>query len=167
MHVVMKFALSIGLASLALTGLAAEPAALPIALLDFDYVDTSGEARDQSEFHRQQVDNFTRNLGAQLERSGKFRVVTLHCDPAPCTTDDAAPADLVAKARQSGARLVLFGGVHKASTLVQWAKAQVVDVEADRVVFNRLMSFRGDDEQAWERAEAFLAKDLLSYDWPP
>jgi hypothetical protein len=28
------------------------------------------------------------------------------------------------------------------------------------------MSFRGDDEQAWQRAEAFLAKDLMSYDWP-
>jgi hypothetical protein len=162
----MKIALSIGLACVSLTGRAVEPAPLPIALLDFDYVDTSGEARDQTAFHRQQVGNFTRSLRAELERSGKFRVIALQCDPSPCTTDDADPADLAAKARQSGARLLLFGGVHKVSTLVQWAKAQVVDVDAERVVFNRLMSFRGDDEQAWQRAETFLAKDLMSYDWP-
>jgi hypothetical protein len=167
MRVVMKFALSFGLVAVAATtGRAAEPAPTPIAILDFEYVDTSGEARDQSAFHRQQLDDFSRKLRAELEQSQKFRVVTLQCEASPCTTDQADAAELVQKARQSGARLVLFGGIHKMSTLVQWAKAQVVDVEGDRVVFDRLMSFRGDDAQAWRRAEAFLAKDLLSQDWP-
>jgi hypothetical protein len=165
MHILMKLALSIGLTSAALIGRAAEPAPTPIAILDFDYLDTSGEARDQTAFHRQQLGSFIRSLGADLEHSQRFRLVTLRCEPSSCTTDSADTADLVAKARQSGARLLLFGGFHKASTLVQWAKTQVVDVETERIVFQRLMSFRGDDEQAWRRAEAFLAKDLLSYDW--
>ena len=51
--------------------------------------------------------------------------------------------------------------IHKESTLVQWAKVDVVDVERDKVVYDRLLSFRGDDAYAWRRAEEFLVKDLV------
>lgn len=48
------------------------------------------------------------------------------------------------------------------STLVQWAKAQVIDVQTEQLVFNRLMTFRGDDVNAWQHAEVSLLKDITA-----
>lgn len=59
---------------------------------------------------------------------------------------------------------MLFGGIHKQSTLIQWAKVEVVDLDRDKLVYDRLLTFRGDDANAWRRAEEFLAKDLQSAD---
>ena len=64
-------------------------------------------------------------------------------------------------ARAAGARFVVLGGVHKMSTLVQWAKIQIADEEQGQVVFDRLLTFRGDTDEAWQRAESFLARDVL------
>jgi hypothetical protein len=69
-------------------------------------------------------------------------------------------------ARKAGAKLLLYGGIHKQSTLIQWAKVEVIDLERDRLVYDRLFSFRGDDANAWRRAEQFLAKDLEGVDLP-
>jgi hypothetical protein len=65
-------------------------------------------------------------------------------------------------ARQSGARLLLYGGIHKMSTLVQFGKAQIADLESDQVVYDRTITFRGDDDNAWKRASEFLAEDLVT-----
>jgi hypothetical protein len=54
----------------------------------------------------------------------------------------------------------IIGGIHKMSTLVQWAKVAVIDVNANRVLFDKLYTFRGDNDQAWNRAEAFIAEDI-------
>ncbi|HEX7417554.1 MAG TPA: DUF2380 domain-containing protein, partial [Steroidobacteraceae bacterium] len=62
-------------------------------------------------------------------------------------------------------RLLLFGGIHKQSTLVQWANARIVDIERDKLVFDRLLSFRGDDDAAWQHAEAFLSRELQAQDF--
>lgn len=51
------------------------------------------------------------------------------------------------------------------STLVQVAKVQVVDVQKDALSLDRLLSFRGDDDKAWQRAESFLAADLKAWDF--
>jgi Protein of unknown function (DUF2380) len=51
------------------------------------------------------------------------------------------------------------------STLVQWATVQVVDARTDKLVLDRLLSFRGDDDEAWQHAEAFLAADLKALDF--
>ena len=67
-------------------------------------------------------------------------------------------------ARQSGARLLLYGGIHKMSTLVQFGKAQIADLETDQVVYDRTITFRGDDDNAWKRAGEFLAEDLAAKD---
>jgi hypothetical protein len=47
------------------------------------------------------------------------------------------------------------------SSLVQWAKIQIADEEQGQVVFDRLLTFRGDTDEAWQRAESFLARDVL------
>ena len=54
----------------------------------------------------------------------------------------------------------MIGGIHKMSTLVQWAKVEIIDIAANRVVFDRLFSFRGDSDEAWKRAEAFVSREI-------
>ena len=50
------------------------------------------------------------------------------------------------------------------STLIQFGKAQIADLETDQVVYDRTITFRGDDDNAWKRASEFLAEDLVSKD---
>lgn len=140
--------------------LAVEPVTLAIA--DFDYLDTSGETKDQAAAHAERLKNFTRLLGDELSATGKYKVVALTCAKSPCSAGAMDAQSLTDAARQSGARLLLYGGIHKMSTLVQFGKAQVADLESDRVVYDRTISFRGDDDNAWKRASEFLAEDLAA-----
>ena len=132
-----------------------------IAVVDFDYLDTSGESRDQAAFHAERISELARSLRSDLEGSKPFKVVSITCMPEPCSLTGSEPAELVAAARRAGVRLLLFGGVHKQSTLVQWAKVQVLDVQSEKLLFERLMTFRGDDTTAWRQLEKYMMKDLL------
>jgi hypothetical protein len=137
------------------------PSPVAIAVLDLVYVDTSGELRDQRQEHETRTRRFSSTLRGDLERSGKFRIVMLACGAAPCTAD-GDPSELRARAREAGAKLVLIGGIHKQSTLIQWAKVQAVDVDADRLVLDKLLTFRGDTDEAWDRAEVFIAREVAA-----
>ncbi len=138
---------------------------IPIAVIDFDYRDTSGETPDGTTARRTRLETFMSAIRSDLASSGKYKLVPISCEGKPCAIVDAAPSELFDKAKQAGARLMLYGGIHKMSTLVQWAKVQVVDVEADRLVADRLLSFRGDTDEAWRRAETFIV-DRLKNDPP-
>ena len=46
---------------------------------------------------------------------------------------------------------------------MQWGKGSFADVRTDTLVYDRLFTFRGDDDTAWRRAEAFLADDLKAH----
>ena len=61
---------------------------------------------------------------------------------------------------ECGTGIRIIGGIHKTSTLVQWAKVAVIDVGANRVLSDKLYTFRGDNDQAWQRAEAFISEDV-------
>lgn len=135
---------------------------VPIVVLDLDYVDTSGEVRDQRQEHETRLRRFSDALRSDLARSGKYRIVTAKCGSAPCTTTGSQPSELLAQARDAGARLLLMGGIHKESTLLEWAKIQVVDLEANRLVLDKLLTFRGDTDEAWDRAEAFAAAEVTA-----
>jgi hypothetical protein len=135
-----------------------QPAAL--AVLNLDYVDTSGEPTDQTATHQRRAADFVSALQRDLAANGQYRIVPMSCGSAPC--DPAMnPSELQKAARAAGAKLVLLGGVHKMSTLIQWAKIQIADEEQGRIVFDRLVTFRGDTDEAWQRAESFLARDVL------
>ena len=56
---------------------------------------------------------------------------------------------------------LLVSSVHKMSTLVQWAKFDIIDVKARTVVFDRLVTFRGDNDEAWRRAESFIVREII------
>jgi hypothetical protein len=150
----------IGLAAAAFAG-AAGPEPVPIAVLDLDYVDQSGEVRDQQQQHQARLQRFAESLRTDLANSGRYRIVHPTCNPAPCTGSGPDPESLTAAARKAGATLMMFGGVHKESTLIQWAKLLVVDVQSNKLVFDRLITFRGDDDESWKRAEAFSAAEFL------
>jgi len=146
------------LATLACLSLAAGVRAQPVAIAGFDYTDTSGEIRDQRAEHATRLTVFLHTL--QTELAGKeSRVLILGCAPA-CTARDTAPDILLASARDAGATMLVYGGIHKVSTLIQEAVVQMVDVEQDRLVVNRRISFRGDTDDAWRRAAAFAATSL-------
>jgi hypothetical protein len=153
------FALS---CALAWPGHAAEP--IKLAIADFDYKDSSGETQDQTAAHAQRLKNFTQLIDDQLSASGKYQIVVLTCPKRPCSAGAMDAQSLTDAARESGARLLLYGGIHKMSTLVQFGKAQIADLETDQVVYDRTISFRGDDDNAWQRASQFLAEDLVAKD---
>ncbi len=137
------------------------PSPVPVAVFDLVYVDTSGEPRDQTQEHAARIRRFSDALRGYLARSGKFRIVTPQCGAAPCAAE-GEPSELLARARAAGAQLVVIGGVHKQSTLIQWIKVQAVEVRNERLVLDKLLTFRGDTDEAWQRAEAFAAREVAA-----
>jgi hypothetical protein len=137
----------------------------PIAVVDFDYRDSSGEVRDQAAEHRARLDAFMAKLRADLGADPRFPVVTIGCADPPCTAGNMTPTALMDAARRAGARLLLYGQIDKMSTLVEWGRVQIVDVAADRLLDDKLLTFRGDTDEAWLRAEAFIVEELKSGDF--
>ena len=114
----------------------------------------------------QRLQRFAAGLREDLAGSGKYRIVYPACDSASCTAAGSDASVLVDSARQAGAKLVIFGGVHKMSTLVQWAKLQALDLQSDKIVFDKLITFRGDNDKSWRQAESFVAREFISTPWP-
>lgn len=132
----------------------ASASAETVAVPDFAYVDTSHEPRNQTEEHAQRLHAFMQALRQDLSGQGHVRLVGLACAAPPC----ASRAD----AAKAGADLLLLGGIHKESTLVQWAQVAVIDVRTGHALMNKLFTFRGDSDAAWQHAEAFIAHDVLA-----
>lgn len=78
------------------------------------------------------------------------------CPEHPCTPVSMHPDDFVAAARRSGARLVVYGGIRKMSTLVQWGDVELLDLDNGKLLLKRTVSFRGDNDEAYRRAAAFV-----------
>jgi hypothetical protein len=135
---------------------------IKLAIADFDYKDTSGETQDQAAAHAERLKNFTQLIDDELSASDKYQVVAITCPKRPCSAGAMDAESLTDAARQSGARLLLYGGIHKMSTLVQFGKAQIADLDTNQVVYDRTITFRGDDDTAWKRASEFLAEDLAA-----
>jgi hypothetical protein len=126
---------------------------------DFSYVDTSGEPADQSAAHQRRLQAFMAALRSELAADQRLRLVDPSCAPA-CVADATATGALRHVATEAGAQVVVVGGIQKTSTLVQWARTAVVDVASNRVVFEKIYTFRGDDDEAWQRAEIFISREL-------
>jgi len=133
-----------------------------LAVLDFDYVDTSGEARDQRSEHETRLENFMRALKSDLATRGKLRLVVPACRPAPCSLAQSTASEVLKAAREAGADLLMMGTIHKMSTLVQWAKVEAVDTRTGRPVVDKLFTFRGDTDEAWARAETFITDEIMT-----
>jgi Protein of unknown function (DUF2380) len=130
-----------------------------IAVVDFVYRDTSREERDQRQEHEARLKDFMTALKGDLAAQGK-NIVSLPCEPAPCSVAGGPADDLLRAAREAGAGMLLVGSIQKMSTLVQWAKAEAIDTRTERMVLDKLFTFRGDTDESWHRAEAFVAGEL-------
>jgi len=131
-----------------------------LALLDFNYVDTSGETRDQTAEHQKRLDAFMVTLRQDVVASQKYRMVVPTCRPIPCQVGQSALVELQDAARAAGAKFLMMGGVHKMSTLIQNARVMAVDLGTNAVVLDKLVTFRGDTDEAWQRAETFIAQQI-------
>ena len=138
----------------------AQTEAPALAVAGIDYVDTSGEVIDQSADHARRLRTFEAALRSDLAAAGKLRSVTLDCLPNACSVGDIDAKQLIGKAQAAGADFLLISAFHKVSTLVQWAKFDMIDVKAQKLSFERLVSFRGDNDEAWRRAEGFIVRDI-------
>ena len=134
---------------------------LVFAVAEIHYVDTSGEVIDQSADHRRRLREFEAALRSDLVASGKIANAALECQPNACSVGDISDGQLLGKANEAGATHLVIGRFHKMSTLIQQANFAVIDVKARKVVFDRHISFRGDNDAAWQRAESFLARQIL------
>jgi len=145
--------------------LAVEPASaaapLRVAVADFDYLDTSGEARDQRAAHDERLKTLTADITAALSHSGRFTPEKLTCTTPPCSADSMDQDAMTQAARAQDAQLLVFGGVHKMSTLIQWGRIEVMDVATGQRRLARTVTFRGDDDDAWQHAADYIGQMLV------
>lgn len=134
--------------------------AIPAAVAAFDNYDTAGEAPESAAAHEARVLGFAGLIEEGLAAQGTYDVVPLACPEPPCSAGAMAPDDLVAAAREAGARVLVYGGVHKMSTLIQMGKVQAIDLESDRLLLDQAFSFRGDNDEAFRRAAQFIVRYL-------
>jgi hypothetical protein len=135
-----------------------------IAVAEIQYIDTSGEVIDQGADHLRRLREFEASLRTDLAAGGKVQNAALDCPPNACSVGDIEAGQLLDKAQAAGAGYLLISSFHKLSTLVQWAKFDIVDVKTRNVVFNRLVTFRGDNDKAWRHAESFIVREILDHE---
>jgi len=141
-------------------GASAAAAPIAVAVADFDYFDTSGEVADQSAEHRARVASFANLLRDNLAAQADYRVVTIECPDHPCTATSMSQEVFIAAARKAGARLVIYGGIRKMSTLIQWGEIQLLDLQAEKLLLQRTVTFRGDNDAAYRHAANFVGDQL-------
>lgn len=115
--------------------------AVGVAMDDFSYTDTSAEPANQTAAHERRLSAFMAALRRDIGEGGRYRLVA---------------------SAQDGAAFKIIGGIQKTSTLVQWAKVAVIDVDAKKVVMDKLYTFRGDNDESWERAEIFVSREVMA-----
>jgi Protein of unknown function (DUF2380) len=140
--------------------LAVNGGAIAVAVADFDNIDTAGESADRAAQHAARVQDFGRLLRERMADPGHYQVVTLQCGGRMCSVGDLGADALIAAARRAGARLLVYGGIHKMSTLVQWGELQVVDLDREQLLLRRSFTFRGDSDEAFRHAATFIRQNL-------
>lgn len=142
--------------------LAATPAAAAkMAVPDLDFTDTSGEPGVSDDSHAARLAAFAERLRSELAAKG-VDVVMPACT-GPCTPATTPFAEMEKAAREAGAALLLVGGLHKMSSLIGMGKLTLIDLDKGTVVCDRLLTYRGDTDEAFDRAARFAAKDVLAH----
>jgi hypothetical protein len=163
-----NFRVSIALAAaLAVFGIAPSTASgetpAKLAVANFNFEDTSGEVGNATAQHDAQLKDFQSVVSQTLSDSLKLDLTPLSCAPDKCSLANTGLEELAASAKKADARYLVAGGLHKMSTLVGFAKIVVVDLSDNGKVCDRLLSYRGDNAEAWERAAKFAARDLIDH----
>ena len=144
-----------------IAAIAATPNTQPktVAIDDFVYLDASNEPTDQTAVHQKRLQAFMAALRGDVSADPRFQLISSACAPA-CAGDGSGFADRIRAAAQGGAKILIIGKIHKLSTLVQGARAAAIDTDTGRIVLAKLLSFRGDSDEAWQRAESFVSEEI-------
>src|SRR6516225_4156564 len=132
---------------------------LAVSVDDFIYIDTSNEPTDQTAVHDKRLRAFMTALRDDVTADRRFELVPSSC-ALNCPTEGPALGDRLRAASEAGAHILIIGIIHKRSTLVQVAWAVAVDTTSQRVVFRKFFTFRGDNDEAWQRAERFVSEEV-------
>jgi hypothetical protein len=138
---------------------AAADHALAVSVDDFIYIDTSNEPSDQTAAHEKRLRAFMAALRDDVTADRRFELVPSSC-ASNCPTDGPALRDRLRAASRAGTQILIIGIVHKVSTLVQVAGTAAIDATSQRVVFRKYFQFRGDNDEAWQRAERFVSEEV-------
>jgi len=133
--------------------------ALAVAVDDFKYIDTSNEPTDQTAVHENRLRAFMTALRDDVTAETRFELVPSSCAPN-CPIEGPALRDRPRAASQAGAQILIIGALHKMNTLVQLAQIAAIDATSQRVMFRKFFTFRGDNDEAWQRAERFVSEEL-------
>lgn len=125
-----------------------------LAIAPVKMLDTSREVRDQRSDHDRRVALMETILADELSGT----LISREEIAAACPRETTEC--LVAALRGRGAERGLFIVVQKTSTLILQAFASLVDLEGERLVTHTELSFRGDNDEAWEKAAYFLSGKL-------
>lgn len=132
-----------------------------IAMGDFSFRDTSGEVRDQTAEHEKRLSAFNDRLHGALAKAQSADFTILDCRHNACDGQRPSAKILSAEARDKQLHLMLVGEIHKMSTLVGWVNLAVIDLKSNKPVCDRFLTYRGDTDEAWQRAAATSAHIII------
>jgi Protein of unknown function (DUF2380) len=155
LHSVTTVGLFLGSSLILGASAAAADHALTVSVDDFIYLDTSNAPTDQTAAHEKRLQAFM----TALRDDRRFELVPSSC-ASDCPTDGPALRDRLRAASQTGTQILIIGTVHKVSTLVQVAGTAAIDATSQRVLFRKYFQFRGDTDEAWQRAERFVSEEV-------
>jgi hypothetical protein len=158
---------TVAVASVLLAAISAQAADKPtLLILPLDMVDTSGEIPSHAQEHEDRLLALAQYLSKALGEDGDYAIV----DPTPirATIDKARATQFLGEcngcerdfAKLVHADRVLIGGIDKVSTLIGSLRLSIIDVATGQRIFSRVLSFRGDTDEAWQHAARFFVRDL-------
>jgi hypothetical protein len=160
-------ALCLAVVTMAVPGLAQENGSPPsLLVLNLELVDSSGEVTDQREDHERRLAAVREILVSELAAREVYAVV----DASPIQSEIDATRERqylhacngceIRLAREVDADRVLTGHVRKVSSLIMALWVDIKDADSGRPVLREVLDFRGDTDQAWQRAALYLVGQL-------
>jgi hypothetical protein len=124
----------------------------------FHFFDTSGEPRDQRAEHAARLATLTTDLDKSLRSKQHYRIVAPPTGAAPCPEGDSDC--LLNQARSAGADVVIAGAIQKISSMASNMWIGAFDAKSGKRLLFRQITFRGDTDESWRRASAFLNSEI-------
>jgi Protein of unknown function (DUF2380) len=137
-----------------------------LALIGFELIDEQNDTSRAVENARH-LALAQRLLTEQLQQRGLYRMLDLAPAQAEIERVRAEQAwvyqcngCLVEIGAKLGTRLVAVGWVQKVSNLILNINLEIRDVSTDRVVLTKSVDLRGNTDETWTRAVAFMVRDM-------
>jgi len=147
------------------TGAAGAEPAIPVAVFEVQFINTSLAPTTPEEFER--IRALGQQLRAALVRSGRYRLVDL----APVQAELDQQPELrscngceLPLARQVGARQAAVAWVHKVSNLILNINLEIDDATTGARVVAGSVDIRGNTDESWTRGLRYLLENQILVD---